>query len=242
MEKKIHENDDMYIGSIEHYFSCGKQLSEIVYRASKYTEATNPKVLEMPCGYGRVTRHLVEAFDRNIIFVADVNNEGVGFCSEMFGVSGAHIIEPTDEFTGVPDNSFDIAVMGSLITHFSESKSKKMVEKFLRKLKSSGVAIITTHGQRASEILMSDANWFELTPQNKSHLIDSWNSERYGFAPYATEHNFEKKTVELVGVQYGISITPHNWMINLIETLGCTLLEYEKGGWDNHQDVYIIKC
>lgn len=237
---RIHPDDDMFTGSIEHYESCGKEFADIVSNAAKLVSLPVPQILELPCGYGRVTRHLVKHFSPEQIFVADAMASAVNFCMEQFGVSGVKVVEPLNEFTNIPTGSFDVAAMGSLITHLSEDSTEAVLRHFLSKLSLQGVAVVTTHGVRAHEILSADSNWFELTPSDRELLKVAYQEERFGYVQYAPDHSFERKTVDCVGKSYGISLIPHCWMLETVKRLGYSVIDYQKGGWDNHQDVFVI--
>lgn len=240
MLKQIHPDDDMYCGSLGHYEACGIEFADFIFKAAKITEIVYPKILELPCGYGRVTRHLSKKFTPQQIFVADAMKPAVKFCVEQFGVSGIEIVEPLNEFINIPDEMFDVAAMGSLVTHLSESSTEVVLEHFLKKITSKGIAVITTHGVRAHDFLTQDINWFELTRADREYLKVSYREERFGYVPYAPNHSFEKKTVDYVGKSYGISLIPHSWMLKTIKRFGFSVLEYMPGGWDNHQDVFIV--
>lgn len=236
---ETHPNDDMFTGSYEHYERCGKELANYAQEAKLSLKRENLKVLELPCGYGRVTRHLVNIFDSHQLTSADVMKDAVDFVSNKFLVNGFVVSEPANEFRGLPENEFDIGLMGSLITHFSEENSRIILSKFLSKIKNDGIAIITTHGHRSYEMLVNK-DWFEITDDDYETLKKSYESINYGFVSYASEHTFEKKTVEEVGNSYGISLIPKSWMEDTITGMGYKIIKFYPAGWDNHQDVYFI--
>ena len=59
---EIHPDDDMFMGSLEHYDLAGKEMTSLVEIAAKNLSLAAPHILELPCGYGRVTRHLIQLF------------------------------------------------------------------------------------------------------------------------------------------------------------------------------------
>ena len=240
MQSQIHSDDDMYVGSLGHYEQCGKQFADIIGAAAQRATFSSPRILELPCGYGRVTRHLVKFFLPEKIVVADAIAPAVEFCIEQFGVSGIEVGEPLNEFINIPNGAFDVAAMGSLITHLSEDSAETVLKHFFSKLTPQGIALITTHGVRAHEILLADSNWFELIPSDREFLKAAYQEDKFGYVQYAPDHSFEKKTVECVGKSYGISLIPHSWMVKTVNQLGYSVLDYQKGGWDNHQDVFVI--
>lgn len=241
MNTLIHPDDDMFCGNIAHYEACGRQFAGFVEQASRCVKSGGKKkILELPCGYGRVTRHLVEMFPPADIVVADAMPQAVEFCCEQFGVSGIEVKAPLNELRDVPEGEFQVAAMGSLITHLDEHSAGIVLCCFLSKLAVGGVAVITTHGKRAQEILFSNTAWFELLAGDRDSLKEAARQGKYGYARYAPHHEFERKTVEAVGESYGISLIPHEWMLCSFAKLGVGVIDYLEGGWDGHQDVYFV--
>lgn len=236
----IHPDDDMYTGDLGHYERCGEQFGSFVKTAADLSGAGAPRILELPCGYGRVTRHLVKQFAPGQIDAADIMSPCIEFVRATFGVRAIQIVDPVNEFANIQDGAYDVAAMGSLITHLSEPNTRTVVEHFLRKLSPNGVAVITTHGQRSRDDLHA-RNWFEVSDLDRTTLLDAYAHRGHGFVNYSPAHTFEKKTVEEVGDAYGVSLTHKDWMTALIEELGYSLAKYTEGGWDNHQDVYFIR-
>ena len=233
---QIHPDDDMFTGSLEHYESCGQQFARFAQKAAELAGISSPRLLELPCGYGRVTRHLVKCFEPGRIDVADIMIPAVDFTAATFGVHGHHVGDPVNEFRGIPAGVFDIAVMGSLLTHLSESNAETVLEHFLEKLTQKGVAVVTTHSARAHEMLASGV-WFDVAPEEKAALLNAYAAQSYGFANYMPDQSFEKKTVNYIGKSYGLSLIPHAWMLKTVERLGYRVLMFSPGAWDNHQDV-----
>ena len=46
------------------------------------------RILDMPCGHGRVTRVLRARFPDAAITVCDIDRDGAGFASDRFGARG----------------------------------------------------------------------------------------------------------------------------------------------------------
>lgn len=166
----------------------------------------------------------------------------VDYCSATFGVTGVVVREPVNQFPNIPDGAFDVIAMGSLVTHLSQLYARLALSHFLKKLVPGGIAVITTHGARVFELLSTGAAWFELALSDGERLLTSYQRDVYGFANCAAAHGFERKTVDYVGDHYRVSLIPHSWMIRVLETLGYTVVRYQAGAWDSHQDVYIISA
>lgn len=240
----IHKDDDMFHGSIEHYDSVGRQMADFVEMAQVMINRPQAAILELPCGYGRVTRKLVERFGPDRVFVAEIMAPALEFCSGRFGVSGYQVTDPVNEFKNIPDARFDIAVMGSLITHLSEENSEVVFRNFFRKISSGGVGVVTTTGVKARELLENSDHYrtevCQVGDQGRKYLLDCYDRGSFGYAKYVSSHTFEQRTVELIGDSYGYSLIPKNWVDAMIEANDLRLVDWLPGGWDGHQDVFFI--
>lgn len=237
---KIHTDDDMYTGSVEHYTAVGKQLAGHVAAAASQLKLSQPKILELPCGYGRVTRHLVEMFPSAGILASDIIVPATEFVAQEFGVKAHPAQPPVHELTGIDSNAFDIVVMGSLITHLSEANSKVLMKNFFRVLRPGGIAIVTITGVRARQAI-DQHDPYGIGEAGRLHLIEQYDANRFGFVNYLPKNPFEGKTVEYIGDTYGVSLIPDHWMQEICRTNGMDVSNTIIGGWDNHQDVYFMQ-
>ncbi|MFW5328898.1 class I SAM-dependent methyltransferase [Hydrogenophaga sp. ZJX-1] len=236
----IHPDDDMFSGSLDHYESVGKEMADLVEVAAHDLGLSAPHILELPCGYGRVTRHLVKLFPAERILACDIMVPAVEFVATKFGVKGHPAEIPVNELTGIETDTFDIAVMGSLITHLSAANSHTLLQNFSRVMKSGGIAIITTHGIRSRQLL-GEKDVYQVGEEARQHLVQQYDNSRFGFVNYLPDHSFEAKTVDYIGDSYGISLIPDQWMTEISQTLGLNIIKKIVGGWDNHQDVFFLQ-
>ncbi|HEF5874767.1 TPA: class I SAM-dependent methyltransferase [Burkholderia cenocepacia] len=237
---QIHPNDDMFHGSTEHYHSVGEQLSDLACEAAVLSGAPSPQVLELPCGYGRVTRQLVKHFAPESILVADIMVPAVDYCVSTFGVRGAYVTDPVYEFANIEPHCFDVALLGSLVTHLSQINARTVMRNFFAKLRTGGVAVVTTHGERSRELLGA-GDCYQVGDEAREHLIGSYDAGNYGFVNYRDDHSLEAKTVDYIGNSYGIAMIPTSWVHDVCRENDLTIIEHRPGGWDNHQDVFLIK-
>lgn len=237
---KIHPDDDMFTGSLEHYESVGKQLAAFVAKAAGTLQLEAPRILELPCGYGRVTRHLAGMFPKEHILSSDIMVPATAFVAQEFGVKVHPAQEPVHELVGIESNSFDIAVMGSLITHLSAVNSRTLLNHFFRVLRPGGIAIVTTHGVRSRQII-DQGDAYGVGEVARLHLIRQYDGHQFGFVNYLPDHTFEARTVDYIGESYGISLIPDRWMTDTCDANRMTVLQAVTGGWDGHQDVYLLQ-
>lgn len=239
----IHDNDPMFFDNKEHYFNCGYELCEIVKRfAMKLDDSNfdNVKVLELPSGFGRVTRHLVNNFKPSNVCTIDIYDDANEFLSNILKTNSIRIDVGDYLYQDVPNNEFDIAVMGSLITHFNEEASKIILNSFMDKVTNSGFGIITTHGQKSYELL-KHSSIYQVSDNARDALINDYEEGKFGFCAYDENHSFEKHTTDVAGSSYGISLIPDSWIRNFCTTHELSIIEHLVAGWDNHQDVYVIQ-
>jgi SAM-dependent methyltransferase len=236
----IHPSDDMFHGSREHYESVGRQMADFVWQAAERSAVKNPTILELPCGYGRVTRHIADRFDPKSIHVADIMKPAVDFCAGTFGVTGHYVVDPVYQFENIPDGFFDIAVLGSLVTHLSQINARSVMNHFFSKLKSGGVGVVTTHGEKSRERLGVD-DCYQVGDAARHHLLAAYDAGQYGFVNYRADHSLEAKTVDYIGDSYGIAMIPTSWVHEVCRENDLTIVEHRAGGWDDHQDVFFIK-
>jgi SAM-dependent methyltransferase len=237
---KIHPDDDMFTGSLEHYESVGKQLANHVATAAGLLDLASPRVLELPCGYGRVTRHLVSMFPRENILSSDIMVPATQFVASEFGVKVHPAQEPVHELRGIDSDSFDIAVMGSLITHLSAVNSQVLLKHFFRVVRPGGMAIVTVHGARSRELL-DQHDPYGVGEAARLHLVRQYDAQEFGFVNYLSDNAFEARTVDYIGESYGISVIPERWMTDICKACHMTVANQVVGGWDNHQDVYFLR-
>ena len=78
------------------------------------------RVLDLPCGHGRVLRHLVKLFPVAEFFACDLDRDGVDFCASTFGAQPVYSQENLLELTLPAD--LDVIWVGVAVhPYFSRS-------------------------------------------------------------------------------------------------------------------------
>lgn len=224
----ISRHDDMYVrgveGNLDHYLKIGRAAIDLIVAAMVVSGRTRfDRILDLPCGAGRVTRHLAAMFPDAAIFVSELDKRREDFVVETLNVRRA---AANSEFDIEPTEFYDLVFVGSLITHLDAERSKRAIAWFCRALAPGGLAILTTHGHRHDE------------RQRVNHYIDDekWESARsdyhssgFGFAPYPTP-------------LYGISVCSGAWLVSVAEALpDVRVLSFQEAAWDDHQDVIVLQ-
>lgn len=233
VDETIAAHDDMYQAERrEHYFACGSDAIAIIARAMIQAGVVGfERVLDLPCGSGRVMRHLAAFLPEAALVASDLDPRHVDFCARQFG---ADPLLSRDDLADVSLEPVDLIWCGSLLTHLPERLFQSALYRMLDWLAPGGIGIFTLHGRwphRRQEITrykyMSDEAFAPVT----SGLADVG----FGYAPYPDldPQGFLKT--------YGISISMPSWVLRQIEAReDVRLLHFAERGWDNHQDVLAL--
>lgn len=124
----ISQHEDMYAAGVpramEHYLKVGRAAIDVIARAMLISGKSDIRsILDLPCGGGRVTRHLAAFFPEAKLTVGDINeNKEVAVAREFNAArsQGAH------DFSNTPEQKFDLIWVGSLMTHFDSEMLQKL--------------------------------------------------------------------------------------------------------------------
>jgi hypothetical protein len=85
IDKTVSPNDHMYNTGPDWYYTVGLDGIRVILRSLAISQLNDVRsVLDLPCGHGRVGRHLRAAFPRAEIAFADIDADGADFCAEQF--------------------------------------------------------------------------------------------------------------------------------------------------------------
>lgn len=156
IDQEISAVDDMLPSeqSREEYFGVGRSALHVISEAMFLSGRTDfNHVLDLPCGGGRVTRHLVKFFPESRIFVDDIVVEKREAVRDQFSVE---IKTFPRNFKGSASPFFDLIFVGSLFTHLNETMFVDALDYLIRSLNPEGLLIVTTHGRAASTWAAAD--------------------------------------------------------------------------------------
>jgi SAM-dependent methyltransferase len=222
----ISSEDEMEGGNIVHYQAVGKGAVEIILSQlfnSKLANINN--ILDLPCGHGRVLRHLRAAFPDAKIDACDLSSDGVDFCSKNFD---AFPLYSSENLTEVDfPQMYDLIWVGSLFTHTDEKTTDLWIDYLLEQLNYGGLMISTHHGRKR---LALGLNGTGLDTRKWENIERQYDDAGYGYARY------------LENINYGISLSKASKMIARVETMDCCrLVSYSEARWDDHQDVLVLE-
>ena len=230
----IFHNDGMYAGDGVRYFQVGLSAIRCLDEAMRQAGLNQVQsILDLPCGGGRVLRFLARRFPTAKIAACDLQREMVDFCAEEFAASP---IYSSPDFDQLPiDVSFDLIWCGSLVTHLNAPGINSLLEFFARHLTPGGLAIFTTHGERARERMLDPHFDYGVSRESIAELTAAFRERGFGFASYPNKDDYGVSANEGL---YGISLTSRAWIGTVARRLGLTETYFAAQGWDNHQDVY----
>lgn len=228
VDSQISPNDHM---NNQYYFEVGKSAVDniaLACLASKVMEVK--KVLDIPCGHGRVLRHLVHLFPEAEVHACDIDVDGVDFCAATFG---AKPIYSREELTELEFNTqYDLIWIGSLFTHTSQDVTRRWMAYLAKFLSPQGVAVATVHGRWARHV-------HKVTPYIEEdrweRILDDYSAGGYGYHDYLLHgHTY-------ISGSYGISLAKPYATIRNVEIIpGTRIYLYRERGWADHQDVVVF--
>jgi len=228
---RIHVDDQMLTSqsdaAVTHYLSVGRSALDNIEASLVATGRGWSDVvtcLDLPCGYGRVTRHLVQRVAASSITACDIDRQAVRFCAAEFGVQPLYSAHDLRRLRF--PRHYDFIFVGSLLTHVAPPRDIHIVEALAAVLAPSGLLIFSTQGVTCLK-----------------HL--SWYGVHFAKAEKEFRHQLEKDGVAWVPYpgreDYGITLHARESLKGRIETvLGdhVSLVRFAERGWDAHQDVW----
>ncbi|MEO9112709.1 MAG: class I SAM-dependent methyltransferase [Lacunisphaera sp.] len=231
VSREIAPGDEMFFGNEDHYFDVGVSALHVIETAlfaARMDRSVIKTVLDLPCGFGRVTRFLKQAFPQARLTACDLNREGVDFCAKAFGATP--VMSDVEVGQIPPLGKYDLIWCGSLLTHLSEEKITAFIQLFQRSLQPNGILVFTSHGRRSAAELAEGKHQYGLNHQQIETLLASYRQRGFAYVDYSGQ------------ADYGISlIQPSFILAHIVENSTWQLLGYHETGWDKRQDVICLQ-
>lgn len=225
VDSRISPGDGMYTGDGAHYYGVGLSAIRCIEEAitSAQPGSVN-RILDLPCGHGRVLRFLVRRFPQAEITASDLDQKGVEFCAEVFGTEAIYSAPDLDRFS--LRGHFDLIWCGSLVTHLNDKDIRELLAFFARHLAPEGLLVVTGHGERVIQRMQNQEFDYGIDSESAARIIEAYRREGIGFADYPGANG------------YGVSLTSPEWIRLAAAEIGLEEVYFRARGWDDHQDVY----
>ncbi|MGH6922772.1 MAG: class I SAM-dependent methyltransferase [Propylenella sp.] len=231
--------DDMYSTDhpkpLETYAHAGRLALALISESMLLARRTEfARILDLPCGGGRVTRQLVAFFPDATIDVNDIERAKLDFVATQFR---AQPIEVAVDFADPPTERYDLIFVGSLVTHLNETLYRRCLDWLIAALAPGGVLIVTMHGRQNVQKALT-----ALSRRKKLQLV--WRRfrlerrlEASGFVFWPSLQQQHEK----YGPTYGTSFNTPAWAAGLIERRkDAVILGLKEGTWGS-QDALIVQ-
>jgi SAM-dependent methyltransferase len=214
-------NDEMFTGNLEDYLSVGETaVVQIAHAMAINGVSECPRILDLPCGHGRVLRALQAVFPDAELTACDVNRDGVDFCAAQFGARPVYSTVNPHE---IPlDGEFDLIWVGSLLTHLNAARCRAFLGVLCDRLAPGGLLLVSAHGRNA-------VNRWPREDMRLAQIRGGFEINGFGYADHA-------------GVSgYGTSAFTPGWLASeLYSRDDVMLIGYAERGLADHQDLATI--
>ena len=220
----LNVHDSMYVRfEARHYLEVGLSAIRCVNAAIEGAGEIE-RVLDLPCGYGRVLRFLKQRFPNATITACELNREALDFCAASFSVETAF---SNPDPSRIPlTGEFDLIWCGSLLTHFDEPRAEAILRFFYDHLSPNGVCVFSAHGDLSADWLENDLEHYGLPQSARNTILRAYRDTGFGYADYP-------------GQSYGISIISRQKVHAICSRVGNWHERlFMHHGWARHQDVY----
>ncbi len=227
IDRTVSPKDHMYNTGADWYFSVGTDGIRVILRSLAISEVHDVRrILDLPCGHGRVGRHLRAAFPHADIAFADIDTDGADFCAAQFGGTAIHS-QPDLSRAPIGEN-YDVIWIGSLFTHVDEARAEAWLRHLCRRLSPRGILIATLHGNWSKEV---QGKYGEMIgPDEWEEILQGYEATGWGYARYAGTDD------------YGVSLCEASAVIAMAGRVeGVRVLGYHERGWAENHDVLVIE-
>jgi SAM-dependent methyltransferase len=223
--KHIADLDTMYeSGEDTQYFLTGWRALNICLTYVN-TSKRSLRILDFPCGYGRVLRWFRNQFPSAEIFGCEIDSRMLDFVQKEFA---AIRLQSNDEMEISLPNDLDLIFVGSLLTHFDEHQWDKFLQLCHGALALDGILVFTTHGRRHA-----------LMARDK-HAIYGSLVDTYALYTRYAKTGFSYLPYEPTWPTFGLSLSSPEWVMRkILHFPDLKIIHMAEGEWG--QDVWVLK-
>lgn len=233
MDRAVAERDTMYLDSDPHYLSVGLSALHIIEEALNGTEPRS--ILDLPSGFGRVTRVLRARFPQAAITASDLDSQGMEFCAARLGARAAISVRDFRELQ--LGATYDLIWVGSLITHLPAGQIREFFAAIARHMMPLSTLVVSSHGPSIIPRLREKG--YGLVPEAAVALLEEYERTGFGYRDYGS--GGEEYGVALSNENYGISLTNEAWLRQTLSGCGLRVEAYHARVWDDHHDIVVAR-
>jgi SAM-dependent methyltransferase len=231
VEPTIDPADEMLVPrDPEQYFWVGRSGLEGIERAladSGTSGADVHRILDVPCGHGRVLRLLRARWPQAEIVACDLNRPAVDFCAATFGARGVYSANPISGVDAPGDQ--DLVWVGSLLTHLDADRWPELLHWLRDRLRPGGILVVTTHGAEGAR-RMAAGDTYGLSPEAHAALLADHAATGFGYAAYPWDP------------EYGVSLSSADWVRGAVAAVdGLELVSLREAAWADHHAVVALR-
>jgi SAM-dependent methyltransferase len=229
VDRTIASGERMPASDLDGYLATGESALKAIRLALSAARAQAPsRILDLPCGHGRVLRWLRAAYPDAEIVASDLLEDGVDFCAAQYGARPVlSELRPTADRFGT---DFDLIWVGSLLTHLDVTQWDVFFGVFRDLLAPGGVLVVTTHGELVAE-RMRRGHLYGYPAPVVIRALRAYEHTGFAFLPESPD-----------SVEYGLTIARPAWTIARAMRAASDLRVacYTEALWANHQDVIAL--
>jgi SAM-dependent methyltransferase len=238
VKTRIAPGEDMLTGgpNLRNYFEVAESAMTQIKAGIEDAGMLPPKrILDLPCGYGRVLRYLRAEWPEAALTAMDINAEAVQFCAASFAARPVISRDPLWEVDA--GDGYDLLWCGSLLTHFDEPDWLPILSYFRDRMTSGGLIVFTTHGDLSIDALAGEP---AMVASLGLPLGD------YGMGPKAADMAGAARRTGFAYGHYGdtdgpfgLSVSAPEWVRATAGAVsGLDFVRFAPAGWFDHQDVW----
>jgi SAM-dependent methyltransferase len=262
--QEVSPNDQMHTVAPDHYFALGQYAMRSIRIAMLAARKTAVRrILDLPCGHGRILRTLKAAFPDAELIACDINRDGVDFCAEVLGATPVYGVQDPAQIE--IDGPVDLIWCGSLLTHLDAEGARGFLDLFESVLSpDDGLLVFTTHGRLCVERARRALDAIGSSPEEQERLLrgnsrgamafglrreyirevlDDFERDGFAFTSWLPPERREELSLP---PNYGLAFASPAWICAELERRpDLRLVVYEESGWGGTRDWWaqdVVAC
>lgn len=213
-----------------HYFWVGASGLEAIERSLAEVGLgvdEVQRILDVPCGHGRVLRFLRARWPEARITACDLNRPAVDFCVSAIGADGVYSANPISGVVAPSDH--DLVWVGSLLTHLDADRWPELLAWLRDRVRPGGAIVVSTHGAEGAR-RMAAGDAYGLHVADALALQADHAATGFGYAAYPWDPG------------YGVCLSSPAWVRATVGRVeGLEVVSIRETDWAEHHDVVTLR-